>query len=147
GRGGTATAAFTWNITHTNRRPTVTAVAPQTSAEGQAVALPIPASDPDGDRLSFSATGLPAGLTINSTTGGVSGTVAFGAAPSNAVIVTASDGALSGSAAFAWTVTHTNRAPTADAASTATAEDTAAAIVLTGSDPDNDPVKIGRASC
>ena len=39
--------------------PVVTAPADQTSAEGAAVTLAIVASDPDGDVLTFSATGLP----------------------------------------------------------------------------------------
>jgi hypothetical protein len=40
--------------------------------------LPIVASDPDGDALTFSAAGLPAGLTIHATTGIISGTPAAG---------------------------------------------------------------------
>jgi len=60
--------------------------------------------DPDGDTLSYSATGLPAGLTITASTGGIAGTLTAGA---GAYTVTAavSDGSLTNSATFTWTVT------------------------------------------
>ena len=37
------------------------------------MSLAISATDPDGDSLTFSATGLPSGLTINPSTGLISG--------------------------------------------------------------------------
>lgn len=49
-------------------------------------------SEPEGETLQFSATGLPTGLSIASGTGLISGTVAAGTAGTTTVTVTASDG-------------------------------------------------------
>jgi hypothetical protein len=83
---------------------TVTNPGGQASTVGTATSLQIQASDSaSGQTLTYSATGLPAGLSINSSTGLISGTPT--AAGSGSVTVTARDttGA-SGSATFAWTV-------------------------------------------
>ncbi len=60
---GTASAAqtFTWTVTNVNRAPVLTALADRTDAENATVSLPVVASDPDSDTLTFSATGLPNG--------------------------------------------------------------------------------------
>ena len=67
----------------------------RSSVEGEAVNLPAGAMDPDGDPLTFAATGLPPGLSIDGGTGLVSGTIAAGAAGSSpfAVSITVRDGA------------------------------------------------------
>ena len=51
-------------------------------------------TDPDGDTLTYSATGLPAGLSINATTGVISGTLAIDASVTSpyTINVTADDG-------------------------------------------------------
>jgi serine protease len=71
---------------------------------GTAVSLQIQASDSQsGQTLTYSATGLPAGLSINSSTGLISGTPTT-AGTSN-VTVTATDTTnASGSASFTWTI-------------------------------------------
>jgi cellulase/cellobiase CelA1 len=57
-----------------------------------------------GQTLTYSATGLPAGLSISSSTGLISGTPT--ATGNSSVTVTATDGTgASGSASFTWTVT------------------------------------------
>jgi hypothetical protein len=71
---------------------------------GTAASLQITATDSASRRtLTYSATGLPAGLAISSTTGLISGTPTT--AGSNSVTVTAKDttGA-TGSASFTWTI-------------------------------------------
>ncbi|HVS36138.1 MAG TPA: putative Ig domain-containing protein [Gemmataceae bacterium] len=95
--------AFTWNI---NSMVTLTAPADQTNAEGDTVSLPVSASDPAGT-LSYSADGLPPGLSISSATGLISGTVAAGDAVNSpySVDVTATDGTYSTDQVFTWTVT------------------------------------------
>ena len=146
--GQVTTTSPVWRFTTgtPDSAPSVTNPGPQTSAEGASVSLQIQATDPDGGTLSYSASGLPAGLSINPGTGLISGTVEFGAAPTNNATVTASDGTLTGSASFTWTVTTSNRAPAATAQSVTTAEDTATAITLAGSDPDNDALTFAIAS-
>jgi|GEM_PF-749331 len=113
GHGGSASQTSTWTITNVDRAPTITNPGNQSSAQGDAVSLQVSASDPDGDALSYLATGLPAGLSIDSSSGLISGNVdlaAMGSSP-YAVTVVVSDGTLSASQTFAWTVTNTNRAP------------------------------------
>ncbi|WP_345458504.1 putative Ig domain-containing protein [Actinoallomurus oryzae] len=83
---------------------TVTNPGSQTSTVGTAVSLQIQASDSaSGQTLTYSASGLPAGLSINASTGVISGTPTT--ASTSTVTVTAQDttGA-SGSASFSWTV-------------------------------------------
>ena len=84
---------------------TVTNPGSQTSVVGTSVSLHIAAADSaSGQTLTYSATGLPAGLSINSSTGVISGTPTT--TGTSAVTVKAVDttGA-SGSASFTWTVT------------------------------------------
>ncbi|MEV6604626.1 M4 family metallopeptidase [Kutzneria sp. NPDC051319] len=74
----------------------------QSTTTGAAVSLPLSASGGTAP-YSWTATGLPAGLSINASTGTISGT-ATTAGTSN-VTVTATDSAShSGSASFSWTV-------------------------------------------
>jgi hypothetical protein len=83
---------------------TVTNPGSQTGTVGTAKSLQIEASDSaSGQTLTYSATGLPAGLSISSTTGLISGTPTT--ATTYTVTVTAKDttGA-SGSASFTWTI-------------------------------------------
>jgi hypothetical protein len=79
----------------------------QTSTEGEAVSLSAGATDPDGDALTFAASGLPPGLSIAASTGLIAGTIAAGAAaqsPYN-VAVTVGDGAgPEATDTFTWSV-------------------------------------------
>jgi VCBS repeat-containing protein len=112
---GTATRTSpTWTFTTagapTNSPPNVTNPGPQTSAEGEVVDLAIEATDPDSDPLAYSAAELPDGLTINASTGQITGTVGPGAAASSPynVTVTVSDGqAAPVDVMFTWTVNAT----------------------------------------
>jgi hypothetical protein len=56
-----------------NNPPVVTNPGNRSGYTGDAVSLAIAASDADGETLTFSATGLPGGLAINSTTGLITG--------------------------------------------------------------------------
>jgi hypothetical protein len=88
----------------TGNTVTVTTPPNQTSTVGTAASLQIQASDSaSGQMLTYSATGLPAGLSINASSGLISGTPT--ATGSGSATVTAKDttGA-SGSATFSWTV-------------------------------------------
>ena len=83
---------------------TVTSPGTQTSTVGTAASVQIHASDSaSGQTLTYTATGLPAGLSVNSSSGLISGTPTT--AGTSTVTVTATDttGA-SGSATFTWTV-------------------------------------------
>jgi len=80
----------------------------QTSTVGTAIAtLQIAATSSKGDAIAYySATGLPAGLSISSTTGAITGTPTT--AGSSTVTVTAVDnGSTKGTVSFTWTVNAT----------------------------------------
>ena len=104
-----------------------------------AVALQLSATDPDGDPLAFSATGLPPPLTIDPVTGFISGTLTRASAGSYPVEVSASDGQLTHTQSFNWTVTHINRAPTLPNPGTRTTRAGETVALAPGAaDPDGD---------
>src|SRR5205823_3325097 len=101
----TASQTFTWTI---NAAGTVTMTNPgdQTSTEGGSVSLSVSASDSSSGTLRYVAFGLPPGLSINTSTGAISGTVALGDSSDSPYTVTlvANDGTYSASQSFNWTV-------------------------------------------
>ena len=78
----------------------------QQNAGGDSVSLTVTASDRSSGTLTYSISGQPSGLSINSSTGVISGTVSTGAVSSTpyTVTITASDGTYSSSQTFPWTV-------------------------------------------
>jgi hypothetical protein len=86
---------------------TVTNPGNQTSKVGTAASAQIHATDSgSGQALTYSATGLPAGLSVNASSGLISGTPT--AQGTSSVTVTARDGTGAyGSASFTWTVSNT----------------------------------------
>jgi Putative Ig domain len=83
---------------------TVTNPGSQSGTVGTAVSLQVHATDSaSGQTLTYSATGLPAGLSINASTGLISGTPTTAATSSVTVTVSDTTGA-SGSASFTWTI-------------------------------------------
>ncbi|WP_336115317.1 M4 family metallopeptidase [Streptomyces sp. PTD9-10] len=85
---------------------TVTNPGSQTATVGTTVSLQIQASSTNSGALTYSASGLPAGLSINSSTGLISGTPTTAGSSSTTVTVTDSTGA-TGTATFGWTVSST----------------------------------------
>ena len=81
-----------------------TNIGDQTNTVGDAVSLDADAADADGDGLTYSATGLPAGVSIDPSSGVISGTIAAGAVGSHSVDVSVTDGAASDHDTFTWTV-------------------------------------------
>lgn len=104
GNGGVASAVFIWIVNEVpNNPPIVIDPDDQSHLLNDAVSLQISASDPDEDVLGFTAVNLPPGLTLNSETGGISGTLTQ--AGQYAVIVTVSDSrGGSHNASFFWAV-------------------------------------------
>ena len=102
GNGGSTSQGFTWNVSTLS----VTNPGTQNSAVGDTVSLSTVSTNglPSGDTLTYSASGLPANLSINKTTGVISGKVT-GPAQAYSVTVTASDGhGGSASQTFTWNV-------------------------------------------
>jgi Bacterial Ig-like domain (group 3)/Putative Ig domain len=101
GEGASATQNFTWNVSALS----VTNPGTQNNAVGDAVSLQVQDSGlPSGDSWSYAASGLPSGLTINISTGLVSGAIT-GSATTYSASVTASDGeGASATQNFTWNV-------------------------------------------
>jgi hypothetical protein len=124
---------------YANSAPTLAAVSDQSSNVGQPVVLQLSGSDPEGATLTYGATGLPAGVSVASSTGLVSGTPST--AGTYSVTATVSDGLLSASQSFTWTVVAADAtapvvsitAPT----SASTFATTASMITLSGTASDN----------
>jgi hypothetical protein len=99
--------------TPVNQAPVVTNPGLQSAVVGAWVSLQVVGWDPDGGGVTWSASGLPGGLSMNAATGLVSGTVT--AAPGDyAVTVTARDTdvpQMSGSASFTWRVSSGSGSP------------------------------------
>ncbi|WP_053711037.1 M4 family metallopeptidase [Streptomyces sp. NRRL B-3648] len=85
---------------------TVTNPGSQSATVGTAVSLQIQASSTNSGALTYSASGLPAGLSINSSTGLITGTPTTAGTSSTTVTVKDSTGA-TGTATFGWTVSTT----------------------------------------
>ncbi len=107
GKGASSAQTFTWNVTDTPRMPVLTNPGAQTNLAGAAVTLQVNASQIDGDRLTYGATGLPSGLSIDSVYGQISGTIDLAAGVRGSpysVTVTATNKTLVASQTFAWVV-------------------------------------------
>lgn len=115
--------SLTHSIEDVNFAPEMTAIANQSSAETDVINLQVVATDIDNDTLTYSSTALPDGLTLNTSTGVISGTLSYTSANSYTVTVTVMDqGNLSDQKSFTWTVDNTNRLPAFTAAATNTAQ-------------------------
>jgi hypothetical protein len=88
----------------TNGSPVITGPANQSHTTGTSVSVQIVATDPEGSTLQYGASGLPAGVGVNTSTGVMSGTITAGAG-TYTVTTTASDGAATATRTFTWTVT------------------------------------------
>ncbi len=124
----------------TNRAPTITSPGAQTTQRATATSLQMIAADQDGDALTYSATGLPLGLSLNAQTGAITGTISTSAAASNTTTVTVKDpGNLSASTTFTWNTTAppSNRPPTiSNPGSQTFVRSTIATLGLVANDPD-----------
>ena len=109
GRGGSASTSF--NVQIVNSAPVAPSVSNQTATAGTAWSWQAPAfTDPNGDPLTYSATGLPGWMSFNASTRTFSGNAA--AVGSWAITFTATDPS-SVSTSVGFTVTTPNVAPTA----------------------------------
>ncbi|MEM9201526.1 MAG: putative Ig domain-containing protein [Actinomycetota bacterium] len=84
--------------------PVIQSIPNQTSTVQVPTELAVAASDPDGGSVTFAATGLPAGLTIDSNTGRVSGTPTGVVVDAAVVITVLDDEGDTAQASFSWTV-------------------------------------------
>ena len=158
GDGGLASASVLVTVTPVNHAPTAIVAAPpaQSALEGNTVAIDATPwfGDVDGDRLTYSATGLPKGLSIDPTSGAIAGVVDHEAAAQApdangvyTVAVTATDpGGLVAVSRFTLQVA--NQPPVAIDSAARTTEDTGVLLpaLANARDPDGDPLTVTAAT-
>jgi hypothetical protein len=138
GRGGEASEAVTITVSDGNRSPTLSGIGGQSVAEGAALSLTVSGSDPDGDALTYSASGNPSGSSLSGST--FSWTPGHDQAGSYSVTFTISDGkGGEASEVVTITVSDANRSPTLSGiGGQSVAEGAALSLTVSGSDPDGD---------
>jgi hypothetical protein len=147
--GGGQTPTWTQTV---EAAPTITAPASQTNTEGDRVSLPIQASDSDGDPLSYDALDLPPGLSINASTGVISGAVAYGAAEDfggsyNPTIIVGDGHGGSAQTTFAWTINQAQVAPVLTIPSNQTnLRGDTVSLQLNATQVDSDPISYDAAN-
>ncbi|MEZ5769242.1 MAG: Ig-like domain-containing protein [Paracoccaceae bacterium] len=151
--GDTAHASLSIQITPVNDAPVGTPIGNETGRDAEeVVSIDVSGafSDVDGDPLSYGATGLPAGLSIDPDTGVISGTIDNSASQGGSggvytVEVTASDGTLTATQSFTYTVENPAPAPrTTPAPPTRTCRSlwTPPPALANDSDPDGDDLAV-----
>jgi hypothetical protein len=141
--GDTDSTAITIHVP--NPAPTLSNPGLQSANEGDSYALQIDATAPTGGGdLTYSASGLPAGLSVNTSTGLISGTIDYAAGETSAgnysVTIGAEDGGGgSSSESFLMLVGDTNRPPTVtNPGGQTNAEGDTISLPISASDPDTD---------
>jgi hypothetical protein len=150
------TGTFVWTINNVDTKPAIDPISDMSNTEGTNLpsVLVGSGSDVDGDSFTFSATGLPNGLSMDAS-GNVSGTIAYdavtGAASQDYLVrVTITDVTPSGSGetvgpqdststTFTWGIVNTDTKPTLSAIVAKTnAEGEVISTTVSGSDVDGD---------
>jgi len=150
GAGGTDSAVLAISITPVNDPPAGTDIPNQVSLDANAV-TPVDVSDHfsdvDGNVLTYAASGLPAGLSIDPASGLITGTLPNDASQQSpyTVVVTATDpSGASTTETFRWIVI--NPPPIAEGDIVSGPEDTilTGTVISNDNDPDGDPISISQ---
>jgi VCBS repeat-containing protein len=144
GNSGIDTATVTIAVGPVNDMPVGTPIPDADGRDGADVAIDLTRffSDVDGDTLRYAVTGLPPGLSIDPTTGSITGTLASDASGQGGLAiyrptVTASDGN-GGAATTSFAFTVRNVVPVAEDDTATTKEDTPVNIAMLSNDSDTD---------
>lgn len=150
GEGNSGASTFGCDPAAGNQPPvTVGIIGNQSSDEGETI-FPLSVhpnfNDPDGQALTFTATGLPPGLSLGSGSGVVNGTLGYDASGSYPVQITATDPfGLFVTQSFTWTIIETNAPPIVISAIPAQSNDEGESVNLDVfarfSDPDGDTLR------
>ncbi|HWI64286.1 MAG TPA: Ig-like domain-containing protein, partial [Symbiobacteriaceae bacterium] len=133
--------------------PTLAPVANRTYNEGDQVSIQVTGADSDGDGLTYSAAGLPGGVSIHPVSGLISGGLGYATAGTHTVTVTVTDSTpTAGNSAadrtsqtFTLTVVDVNQAPNLTGPTSITAAEGESLPGLQGVDPDGGTVTFSMA--
>ena len=129
-------------VIHVNRRPSIESPGELQGRENEPLIVELQAADPDGDRLVFSALGLPDGARLDGADGEITWTPTFDQAGDYRVSLRVHDGAVFAETTTDWRILDVNRPPTlAPVGDQRGAEGQALAFDLAGADPDGDLVR------
>ncbi len=133
-----ATVSIT--VTPVNDAPVANPKSVSTS-QNSPKSISVTATDVDGDTLSYAVVVGPSHGSLSGSLPNVTYTPDLNYSGSDSFTFRANDGTVNSNTALVTiTVTPVNQAPTANGQSVSTNEDTAKAITLTGSDPENSPL-------
>lgn len=131
-------------IAYGNRPPRLIPTGSYTVKEGVPLEFVVNGVDPDGDALTFSATGLPPGASFDAPTRRFSWTPDFTQAGHYKPSFTVTDGQLSDSETATITVSNVSQAPVLDSIGPKTVDEGALlSFVINGSDADGDALSFG----
>ncbi len=131
-------------------------LANRTNNEGAVISLSAHATDPESDTLTYAATGLPTGLSINTSTGLITGTISAGASTNSpfSTSITVSDdnfATVGATDTFTWTVTVAgpNQDPTfdQDLANRSDAQGAVISLSAHATDPELDSLTYAATGC
>lgn len=129
----------TLTVGNVNQAPVLGAIGSQTVNEGVELSLMISATDPEGDALSFTASGLPEGASFDADQSRFSWTPDYTQAGSFSVTFSVADAALSDSETVVITVVNSNQPPTISGSpATTVMAATGYSFTPIASDPDAD---------
>jgi len=132
-------AGFVWQVVADNVAPVLVVPGAQTGIVGQGVTLAVTGSDANGDVLSYSASNLPPGLAIQTTSGLISGSLQ--SAGNYLSTITVSDGTLTNSGTINWTVQNQNVPPVlVNPGNQSSTLGTNATLALSASDANGDSI-------
>ena len=122
-----------------NRSPVLGGIGNKSVDENEGLSFSISASDPDGDTITYSASGLPSGATLSGQH--FAWTPAFNQAGTHQITFVAADGQSEDTETITITVVNVNRTPTlASVGDRSVNGDTSLAFAISANDPDEDTI-------
>jgi hypothetical protein len=134
-----ASETVTITVLHSNRAPVLAEIGPQNLVEGEPYSIDIEASDPDGDTLTYTASGLPEDSVFEPLTRSFNWIPGDGESGTYVVTFVVEDADTSVSEAVTMTVTQGNQAPVLTAVGNqSVAEGSPLTFTLAATDADGD---------
>jgi hypothetical protein len=132
---------ITITVNNTNREPLLDSIGDKSVYENSTLNFSISATDADSDTITYSATDLPTGATLNSTTGAFTWSPGYTQAGTHQVTFTASDSKAQDSEAITITVNNINRDPVLDSVGNKSVyTESSLSFTISATDADSDTI-------